>query len=190
MHELDASKVYIIGGIVDRNRHKGLTARKAAEQDIATARLPIDDYIRMAACRTLTTNHVFEILVRFQETRDWQAAFTAVIPQRKQGEAGGSGGGGGGGGGGGSGGGGGAGAGGEEGDGEGGNGEGGADGDQSGVSGGGAAGGEGVPSAAAATLPWGAAGQAGAGGGEGSGEKADMHGTGDGAPRKRQKLDE
>ena len=53
---LDADKVYIVGGIIDRNRHKGITLRKANDQGISTARLPLDEYVDMSAARVLTTN--------------------------------------------------------------------------------------------------------------------------------------
>ena len=35
---LDATKVYVIGGIVDRNRYKSLTLDRAKERGIQTAR--------------------------------------------------------------------------------------------------------------------------------------------------------
>lgn len=35
---LDEDKIYVIGGIVDRNRYKLLTSDKAAEQGIKTAK--------------------------------------------------------------------------------------------------------------------------------------------------------
>ena len=38
---LDEDKVYVIGGIVDRNRHVKLTFNKAEKQGISHARLPI-----------------------------------------------------------------------------------------------------------------------------------------------------
>lgn len=51
-------QVYIIGGIVDRNRLKGVTYKKAQEQGIATAKLPLDKYVEMgASTRVLTVNH-------------------------------------------------------------------------------------------------------------------------------------
>ena len=39
--ELDASKAYIIGGIVDRNRYLRLTYDKAVKEGISHGRLPL-----------------------------------------------------------------------------------------------------------------------------------------------------
>ena len=63
--ELDPKKAYIIGGIVDRNTHKGLCERKAREQGIATASLPIQDHINLAGNKVLTVNQVFAMLVEW-----------------------------------------------------------------------------------------------------------------------------
>ena len=54
--DLDPGKAYIIGGIVDRNRHKHLCAGKAAEQGIATARLPVSQFFKLSASAVLTVN--------------------------------------------------------------------------------------------------------------------------------------
>ncbi|CAN6246274.1 unnamed protein product [Urochloa humidicola] len=87
LDDLDMSKIYIIGGLVDRNRWKGITQKKAAEQGIQSAKLPIANYLKMSSSQVLTVNQVFEIMLKFVETRDWKTAFFHVIPQRKRGEA-------------------------------------------------------------------------------------------------------
>ncbi|CEM05241.1 unnamed protein product [Vitrella brassicaformis CCMP3155] len=81
--ELDNSKAYIIGGIVDRNRYKNLTLNKATEQGIAAARLPLDSNIRMTSSKVLAANHVLEILLKWLECRDWAVACSKGVPQRK-----------------------------------------------------------------------------------------------------------
>ncbi|KAJ4850726.1 hypothetical protein Tsubulata_037805 [Turnera subulata] len=85
--ELDPKKTYIVGGLVDRNRWKGLTKKKAEEQGIQTGKLPIGNYLKMSSSQVLTVNQVMEILLKFLETRDWKVSFFQVIPQRKRGEA-------------------------------------------------------------------------------------------------------
>jgi tRNA (guanine9-N1)-methyltransferase len=62
---------------------KCMCLRKAEEQGIATARLPIGEFIQMSTRKILAVNHVFEILLNYLDSRDWNQAFLAVIPERK-----------------------------------------------------------------------------------------------------------
>ncbi|PYH41956.1 VID27-domain-containing protein [Aspergillus saccharolyticus JOP 1030-1] len=83
--ELKPFSTYIIGGLVDKNRHKGICYKQAVERGIKTAKLPIGDYIQMASRQVLATNHVVEIMLKWLEVGDWGKAFMEVIPQRKGG---------------------------------------------------------------------------------------------------------
>ncbi|KDP35519.1 hypothetical protein JCGZ_08957 [Jatropha curcas] len=84
LDELDLKRIYIVGGLVDRNRWKGLTMKKAQEQGIQTAKLPIGNHLKMSSSQVLTVNQVIEILLKFLETKDWKDSFFQVIPQRKR----------------------------------------------------------------------------------------------------------
>lgn len=81
--ELKPYSTYIIGGLVDKNKHKGVCYQKAIEKGMKTAKLPIGEYLRMASRPVLATNHVAEIMMRWLELGDWGEAFLQVIPQRK-----------------------------------------------------------------------------------------------------------
>ena len=84
LEELEDGKVYIIGGIVDRNRLKRAAINRAEELGIATAKLPLTDYLNMVSTKVLTCNHVFEILVKYREhDNDWKKTFLSVLPNRK-----------------------------------------------------------------------------------------------------------
>ncbi|XP_051128711.1 tRNA (guanine(9)-N1)-methyltransferase-like [Andrographis paniculata] len=84
LDELDPKSIYIIGGLVDRNRWKGITMKKAEEQGIKTAKLPIGAYMKMSSSQVLTVNQVIDVLLKFLETKDWKNSFFQVIPQRKR----------------------------------------------------------------------------------------------------------
>ncbi|MCJ1285755.1 tRNA (guanine(9)-N(1))-methyltransferase [Xylographa opegraphella] len=83
--ELKPYSTYIIGGLVDRNRHKGICYKRAMDRGMKTARLPIGEYMDMASRFVLATNHVSEIMVRWLELGDWGEAFLKVVPKRKGG---------------------------------------------------------------------------------------------------------
>ena len=100
--------VYILGGIVDRNRYPNITYKKAVSQGIRTARLPLGEHVKLQHGTTvLTVNHMVDILLyatkdyaptaikaeREQAVGadeggapgavDWQAALLAALPRRK-----------------------------------------------------------------------------------------------------------
>ena len=84
LEHLDDSKIYVIGGIVDRNRLKCATLNRAKELGIATAKLPISQHLKLFSTKVLTTNHVFEILLKYRENNnDWKQALVDVLPKRK-----------------------------------------------------------------------------------------------------------
>lgn len=86
LERLEPNTSYIIGGLVDKNREKGLCYRRAVERGIRTARLPIGQYMVMQSRQILATNHVVEIMVKWLECEDWGTAFMQVIPKRKGGK--------------------------------------------------------------------------------------------------------
>jgi tRNA (guanine9-N1)-methyltransferase len=60
------------------------TSSSLLAQGIATARLPISDYLDMVTTKVLTCNHVFEILLKYRDHgNDWKKAFLDVLPNRK-----------------------------------------------------------------------------------------------------------
>jgi tRNA (guanine9-N1)-methyltransferase len=83
LQTLDSNCVYIIGGIVDRNRLKGATYNKAKLQGVRTAKLPIKENFAMACTHILTVNHVYEILLNYAQDGNWTSAIERVIPKRK-----------------------------------------------------------------------------------------------------------
>jgi len=83
--ELKPYSTYIVGGLVDKNREKGICHKRAVQEGVRTARLPIGDYMDMASRKVLATNHVNEIMLRWLECGNWGEAFMKVIPKRKGG---------------------------------------------------------------------------------------------------------
>jgi tRNA (guanine9-N1)-methyltransferase len=81
---LRKDSVYIIGGIVDKNRHKGLCLETAEALGLSHAKFPIDDILAVKARRVLTINQVVEIMVGvLNNGGDWKSALLESIPKRK-----------------------------------------------------------------------------------------------------------
>lgn len=81
--ELKPYSTYIIGGLVDKNREKGICYKRAMQRGVRTARLPIGEFMEMTSRKVLATNHVNEIMLKWLECGDWGQAFLKVIPKRK-----------------------------------------------------------------------------------------------------------
>ncbi|KAG7385055.1 hypothetical protein PHYPSEUDO_001991 [Phytophthora pseudosyringae] len=88
LEEMDPSKVYVIGGIVDKSRKKGATLDAATDAGIRTARLPIQEHITERLDHILNVNTVVDVLINFRELRDWPRALEVALPQRKQSQVG------------------------------------------------------------------------------------------------------
>jgi tRNA (guanine9-N1)-methyltransferase len=86
LDRLKPYSTYIIGGLVDKNRHKGICYKSACDRGIKTAKLPIGEYMEMQSRYVLATNHVVEIMIRWLECGDWGEAFLKVMPKRKGGK--------------------------------------------------------------------------------------------------------
>lgn len=84
LENLEEDKVYIIGALVDHNHSKGVCLELAEEKGITHARLPIENYVQMCQRKVLAVNHVFDILLKYSDKKDWKEAFETVLPKRKK----------------------------------------------------------------------------------------------------------
>ncbi|KAJ1611356.1 hypothetical protein OIY81_821 [Cryptosporidium canis] len=81
-------QVFIIGGIIDRNRYKNISKLRAEEFNIKTAKLPIiESGITLCSNQVLTINHVIECIVKYNETCNWYTTFDSILPKRKKDQA-------------------------------------------------------------------------------------------------------
>ncbi|KAI0381359.1 guanine-1-methyltransferase-domain-containing protein [Hypomontagnella monticulosa] len=86
LDRLEPNTCYVIGGLIDKNREKGLCYKVARGKKVRTAKLPISEFMIMSSRHILTTNHVMEIMLNWLETGDWGTSFMKVIPLRKGGK--------------------------------------------------------------------------------------------------------
>ena len=90
LDEIEEGSTVVIGGLVDRNHHKGLTHRFALDKKIETRRLPLDSF-RLKGCK-LTCNQVAEILCLYLDLRDsglaaepaWHESADKILPKYKR----------------------------------------------------------------------------------------------------------
>jgi tRNA (guanine9-N1)-methyltransferase len=96
---LSDDTIYVIGGIVDRNRLKYATINRAEKElNVSTAKLPLTEYLTSTTPISTTTkskneeirnvpltvNHVFDIMLKYKQyNNDWERAFQDVLPSRK-----------------------------------------------------------------------------------------------------------
>lgn len=83
LRTFDHSKVYIIGALVDRSIQSGLSLANAKRLKLATARLPLDEFLRWElGAKNLTLDQMIRIMLTLKETGNWEEALQ-FVPKRK-----------------------------------------------------------------------------------------------------------
>lgn len=83
LRKFDHSKVYIIGAFVDRSIQPGLSLANAKRLKLATARLPLDEYLHWEmGGKNLTLDQMIRIMLAIKETGKWDQALK-FVPCRK-----------------------------------------------------------------------------------------------------------
>lgn len=83
LRTFDHSKVYVIGALVDRSIQSGLSLANAKRLNLATARLPLNEFLRWEiGAKNLTLDQMIRIMLTLKETGNWEEALK-FVPQRK-----------------------------------------------------------------------------------------------------------
>ncbi|KAI4894626.1 hypothetical protein NFI96_000336 [Prochilodus magdalenae] len=83
LRTFDHSKVYIVGALVDRSIQSGVSLANAKRLKLATARLPLDEYLHWdCGAKNLTLDQMIRILMTAKETGSWEKALE-FVPKRK-----------------------------------------------------------------------------------------------------------
>lgn len=83
IEHLDPTDVYIIGGLVDRNRCKNASLGRAEALGLRTARLNLNAYVTLTAASVITVNQVFDLMLKLRAGLPLSEAAAQCIPQRK-----------------------------------------------------------------------------------------------------------
>lgn len=78
-----SSNTYIIGGLVDRNRHNGITLRKAQALGIRTGKLPLHKYCDLTGSIVLSINHIFSFMTYLHCGMSFKEVVDIIVPRRK-----------------------------------------------------------------------------------------------------------
>uniref|UniRef100_A0A3B3ZB31 tRNA methyltransferase 10 homolog C n=1 Tax=Periophthalmus magnuspinnatus TaxID=409849 RepID=A0A3B3ZB31_9GOBI len=79
----DHNKVYIVGALVDRSIQKGLSLANAKRLKLATARLPLDEFLHWEmGAKNLTLDQLIRIMLTIKDTGKWEEALQ-FVPTRK-----------------------------------------------------------------------------------------------------------
>jgi len=83
---IDDDAVYVVGGFVDRNRHKGASLQRAGDLGVRAARLPLDGLASLSKAgfsKVLTTKHVVDVMLEVKAGASWDAGLARCLPKRK-----------------------------------------------------------------------------------------------------------
>lgn len=83
LETVEKGKMYIIGGIVDRNRMPGICHERANTHGITRRKLPIKENISFKSRCVLTVPHVYQLLLKVGTGSSWRDALLEVLPQKK-----------------------------------------------------------------------------------------------------------
>lgn len=83
LRTFDHGKVYVVGAMVDRSIHSGVSLANAKRLKLATARLPLDEYLDWdCGAKNLTLDQMIRILSTVKDTGSWKEALE-FVPKRK-----------------------------------------------------------------------------------------------------------
>ena len=86
LDKVEDGVVYVIGGLVDRNRHRNITLDRARSLGVSTARLPLDEaHLKMNGNKHLTIVAVVDAMqAKYDEPeRPWSEIFVDAIAERR-----------------------------------------------------------------------------------------------------------
>ncbi|XP_068124540.1 tRNA methyltransferase 10 homolog C [Hyperolius riggenbachi] len=83
LKEFDHDKIYIIGAFVDKCQKTGVSLGHAKRLQLATARLPLDNFLKWdMGGKNLTLDQMISIMMTLKDTGDWEKALS-YVPIRK-----------------------------------------------------------------------------------------------------------
>lgn len=83
LDDISPDGVYVIGGIVDRNRLKGIALNRSRYLGASSKRLPIREHVQLTHSHVLSITACVSIFLNYTLNRDWHKALVESIPKRK-----------------------------------------------------------------------------------------------------------